>query len=209
MEGDAWQRFLIGQVLPFAAALKGLEVLHASAIALDGRADALAGPSGAGKTSLALALCARGARFLADDVLALERVDEVLLGHPGTPLAGVAHERGAALADGERLAGVVAVDGRECLIAQADVSDAAPLGALLLLERRRDGPEEPVFEALAGGLALLASTFNFVLTDPGRQERLLDLCALAARGRVEKVLVGLGTDADALADAVLARLGGS
>ena len=36
---ESWQRFLIAQVLPFAAVLKGLEVLHASAVAIDGRAD--------------------------------------------------------------------------------------------------------------------------------------------------------------------------
>ena len=57
-----WQRFLIAQVLPFAAALHGLEVLHASAVTVAGRALALLGPSGAGKTSLALALCRTGAR---------------------------------------------------------------------------------------------------------------------------------------------------
>src|SRR5205823_4689867 len=36
--GDAhtWQRFLVGQVLPFAALLRGLELFHSSAVSLDG-----------------------------------------------------------------------------------------------------------------------------------------------------------------------------
>ena len=88
-EEPAWERFLVGQVLPFAALLSGLEIFHASAVELDGGALAIAGPSGAGKTSVALALCELGAAFLADDVLALEIAGEQLLAHPGAPVAGV------------------------------------------------------------------------------------------------------------------------
>ncbi len=96
---EAWQRLLIAQVLPFAAVLNGLEVFHASAVVIDGQAVAFVGPSRSGKTSLALELCRHGASFLADDVLALERDGTVLVGHPGTPVAGLDHaeaERGAA-----------------------------------------------------------------------------------------------------------------
>ena len=67
-----WQRFLIGQVLPFAAVLHGLEVFHASAVVLDGRAIAVVAASGSGKTSLALNLVLGGLDFLNDDVLVLE-----------------------------------------------------------------------------------------------------------------------------------------
>ena len=45
-----WQRFLVGQVLPFAALVAGLEIFHASAVVLGGRALAFTGESGAGKT---------------------------------------------------------------------------------------------------------------------------------------------------------------
>ena len=86
---SAWQRLLIAQALPFAAVLHGLEVLHASAVARNGEAVAFLGRSGSGKTSLALSLCRRGAEFLTDDVLALERVDGELIGHPGAPVAAI------------------------------------------------------------------------------------------------------------------------
>ena len=103
--GDAyvqdWQRFLIGQVLPFAAAVNGLEVLHASAVALRSGALALLGASGAGKTSLALALSRIGAQLLADDVVALESTEGMLLAHPGAPVAGVALAEAGRL--GERI----------------------------------------------------------------------------------------------------------
>jgi hypothetical protein len=86
-----WQRLLIAQVLPFAAVLQGLEVFHASAVVVDGAAVALVGPSRSGKTSVALELCRLGAGFLADDVLALEIGEGGLMGHPGSPLAGLDH----------------------------------------------------------------------------------------------------------------------
>ena len=57
--------------------------LHASAVALDGRALAFVAPSGTGKTSVAAHLVARGASFLTDDALAVEPVPGGLLAHPG------------------------------------------------------------------------------------------------------------------------------
>ena len=44
-------------------------VLHGSAVAKNGRALIFGGPSGIGKTSLALTLMAYGARFVADDLV--------------------------------------------------------------------------------------------------------------------------------------------
>jgi HPr kinase/phosphorylase len=43
------------------------ETLHATCVALDGRAVLILGPSGSGKSSLALDLMALGARLVADD----------------------------------------------------------------------------------------------------------------------------------------------
>ncbi len=226
----AWQRLLVAQVLPFAALLRGLEVLHASAVVHEGRAVALLGPSRAGKTSLALELCRRGASFLADDVLALERAGEQLLGHPGTPVAGVdhaevqrlAHDATAPLDEPEgdptpavpvvarapALADTIATNERERLVRMHGAARPAPLEALFLLERQPDDLARPQFEPLADGTPLLAATFNTVLTGPARLRELLEICALAARGRVERVRAGPALDAAGLAEAVLERLGG-
>jgi hypothetical protein len=76
-----WQRLLIAQVLPLVAAIRGFEVLHASAIARSGRAFALAGDSGAGKSTLAAHMALAGNQLLAEDVLA------VSLGADGQPQA--------------------------------------------------------------------------------------------------------------------------
>lgn len=206
---DAWQRLLIAQVLPFAALLHGLEVFHASAVVIDRSAVAFVGPSGAGKTSVALELCRRGASFLADDVLAVERVGEELLGYPGTPVAGLDHAEAQRLElAGERLPeDVVAVNARERLVRLRGAATPAPLGALFFVDRQVDGPSEPSFEPAADPRALLSATFNSVLVGPERLRGLLDVCALLAHRRVERILAGPNVDAAELAAAVQRRLG--
>jgi hypothetical protein len=206
---DGWQRFLVAQVLPFAAVLRGLEVLHASAVATAAGAVALLGPSGAGKTSLAIALERAGAGpLLADDVLALQRDGGETLVHPGAPIAAVA------VAEAERLreagaaprGGLLATNPRE-EICRASLGDRpAQLRSLFFLDRRPDGPGRPRFEPEPDPRPLLASTFNLVLVGPRRLAALLDVCADLGRLRVERVSCGPEVDPGALAHAVGERL---
>jgi hypothetical protein len=181
-----WQRMLIGQLFPFAALLRGLEVFHASAVVLDGRAIALVAASGTGKTSVAAELTLGPAEFLADDVVALEAAGDGLIAHPGAGLANVRRSAGADLV--ARVAGAGRVEGGDetaVRIAIEPYPEAVPLGALCILTRAPDAPAlrvarpEPVDPRI-----LLASTFNFVLQSPERQTQLLDVCARAARGVV-------------------------
>jgi hypothetical protein len=208
-----WQRMLVAQVLPFAALLHGLEAFHASAVVQGGEVIALLGPSRSGKTSLALELCARGASFMADDVLALETRDGALFANPGSPVAGVAleheheHERGRQdnAADDQ----VIALNARERIVQVVGAEEPAALGTLLFLDRKADGPERPSFEARVDAHLLLTATFNFVLATPERLERLLEVASLAARLRVELVACGPRTTVPELADAVERRLSSS
>jgi hypothetical protein len=204
-----WQRLLIAQILPFAAVLQGLEVFHASAVVIDGRAVALVGPSGSGKTSVALELCRLGASFLADDVLALEIDGGLLVGHPGSPVAGLDHAEAERAPGTLATAEVLGANPRELLVRMRAAAAPVPLSALFFLARRRDGPAQPRFEPLADAESLLSATFNFVLANPERLLRLLDVCALAARRRVERVLAGPSVDASQLATAIARRLDGS
>jgi hypothetical protein len=202
-----WQRMLVAQVLPFAALLHGLEVFHASAVVRDGEVLALLGPSRSGKTSLALELCARGASFMADDVLALETRDGALFANPGSPVAGVALEQEAVQQDDGADERVIAVNARERIVQIVGAEEPAPLGTLLFLDRKADGPERPSFESRADAQLLLAATFNFVLATPELLQRLLEVASLAARLRVELVACGPSTTVPELADAVERRLG--
>ncbi len=64
---------------------RGAVVLHASAVAIDGSAIALAAANGVGKTSLAAALCQAGGRLLADDMVAVRQDGHRYVIAPGYP----------------------------------------------------------------------------------------------------------------------------
>ncbi|MEZ4585795.1 MAG: GTPase [Gemmatimonadales bacterium] len=60
--------YLTGAAMSAVLHLRGRYPLHASAVAIDGRAVAIAGRSGAGKSTLVATLVGRGAEFVTDDV---------------------------------------------------------------------------------------------------------------------------------------------
>ena len=68
--------------------------LHASCVELNQTGVVLRGPSGSGKSDLALRLIDAGGRLIADDRLAVERAGDRLLGRPAAALAGLLEVRG-------------------------------------------------------------------------------------------------------------------
>lgn len=205
-----WQRYLIGQALPLAAVLQGLEVLHASAVVVDGRAVALAGASFAGKTTLAMALVRRGADLLCDDVLAIEPVGEGLVAHPGPPVVNLRHPSIDSLTLDDDGLSELGRDEEALRVGVPGASGAAALMALYVLHR--GGAEERTeFDEPAAGEAalLLASSFNFIVTDAARLRRQLDVCSrLASCADVAVVRTSTATTPDALACAIAERVTG-
>jgi hypothetical protein len=74
--------YVVGPILAFALRLRGALALHASAVEVGGRAIALVGPHGAGKSTVAAALARLGHAVVTDDVLRLRRVDSEWLAEP-------------------------------------------------------------------------------------------------------------------------------
>lgn len=70
------------------------ETLHASCVAIDGRAVLIAGRSGAGKSDLALRLIDRGATLVSDDYTLLHRREGVLRASPPETIRGRIEVRG-------------------------------------------------------------------------------------------------------------------
>lgn len=75
-----------------------MTLLHqASAVAIGGRAVLIEGPSGSGKSSLALALIDRGAVLIGDDGVMLEAGQGRLLASPPPQIAGLLEVRNVGL----------------------------------------------------------------------------------------------------------------
>lgn len=75
------------------------ETLHATSVAIDGRAVLLCGHSGSGKSDLALRLIDRGAALCSDDYTMLDRVDGKLLASSPATITGKIEVRGIGVVD--------------------------------------------------------------------------------------------------------------
>ena len=80
--------------------------VHATAVALGNRAVLLIGPSGSGKSDLALRLIDRGARLIADDRAVLTRHGDGVLAAPPATIAGLLEVRGVGIVAVPHVAGV-------------------------------------------------------------------------------------------------------
>ena len=75
------------------------ETLHATSVAIDGRAVLLAGVSGIGKSDLALRLMDRGALLVSDDYTLVQRIDGGLIATAPATIAGRMEVRGIGIVD--------------------------------------------------------------------------------------------------------------
>ncbi|MEO5773143.1 MAG: HPr kinase/phosphatase C-terminal domain-containing protein [Sphingomicrobium sp.] len=77
------------------------ENVHASTVAIEGRAVLIMGPSGAGKSDLTLRLLHRGFALVSDDQTIVKRQDERLIASAPPQLAGKLEIRGIGIVDME------------------------------------------------------------------------------------------------------------
>ena len=75
--------------------------LHATTIAIEDRGLVIAGPSGSGKSGLALRLMALGARLVADDVTWITAHSDILVAHCPAPIASRIEARGLGVLQAE------------------------------------------------------------------------------------------------------------
>ena len=176
-----WQKLLAAQVLPTIATLQGLEPLHASAVAIDGRVYGLIAPSGIGKSSTATHLIARGAHFFTDDVLALEQTPAGLFAHPGLQLANVhRHELDVMSASARARLGRLLGVSDKCHLAPSGVGDRLPLGGLVFLARGGHGSQVRIQPSEGDPALLLGSAFSPHVISGSRLRRQLAVCAAVA-----------------------------
>ena len=82
------------------------EMVHASTVAIDGRAVLITGASGAGKSDLSLRLIDHGFTLVSDDQTIVKREGDRLIASPPSQLAGKLEIRGIGIVDMPHESGV-------------------------------------------------------------------------------------------------------
>jgi hypothetical protein len=153
-ESEMVSIMIIGALVAYLSSVKGHLVLHASAVEIDGRALAVVGNSGQGKSTVATLLCGEGFPLVTDDVLPIE-VDEERAGLRCIPGGIELRVRQKSENVIERFApalpGRLTVDGRLALTPPRTSARRLPLGAIVTpecdrtatgIDLRRLGPGE-------------------------------------------------------------------
>jgi hypothetical protein len=204
-----WQRLFFAQALPLAAALQGLEVLHASAVAIRGRIIAFVGSSGSGKTSVAAHAIALGASFVTDELLAVESDGTAVLAHPGPARLSIDDCEMRHIPDGQR-ARVGPTIGRsdKLIVEPTPISVSLPLDAVYFLTRPRpEAPRLSITDADADGIRTVMKRRFQPYVDAAEQltGQLDAWTAIAEMVRVYDVLIPEGARAREVAATALAH----
>jgi hypothetical protein len=172
--------YLLGPVLAFAMRMRGLVPLHASGVAVDGRAVLFAGTPGAGKSTTAAAFAALGYPVLSDDVVPLACAGAELTAWPGHPRVSLWADAADAVFGGvsplpaysETYAKrYLDLDGSRLPFQRGPL----PVGAVFVL----DGEESPMapLAPREAVVALLQHTYGTYLIDMELRAREFDLLA--------------------------------
>ncbi|MGA2262696.1 MAG: hypothetical protein ABSH28_14835, partial [Acidobacteriota bacterium] len=153
---------LVGYVLGYVLYLRGVLCLHGSVLERGGRAIAVLGEHGAGKSTIAAALVQRGALLLSDDLVVIPRTERGVFVEPGC--AGMRLESAAVAQLLGSEAGLARVPYLNKLLwdfsGRMDTSDqrfclrATPLDALYVLETSADDDGVNVGPPLSQSAAL-------------------------------------------------------
>jgi len=165
--------FLLGPVLGLVLRLRGVTCLHASAVALEGRAIAFMGVPGAGKSTTAALFTQKGHSVLSDDIAALVERERAFCVLPAYPYLNLWPEALEMLAHSECSSRSVsaAVDKVQVPLDGNDSKfqrEALPLAAIYVLSERSADPRAPFIEVLPPQTALMnlvANTYGNTILD--------------------------------------------
>jgi hypothetical protein len=185
---EAFQTYLLGQVLSYALIKQGIEPFHCTALVTEGRAVGLLGDCGYGKSTLAAACLQAGFSLLTDDLLVLKEEDRRFLAYPSFPRIKLFPEMARALL-GDSINGVPMNPFTPKLIIplspDRSCQKAVSLEAFFVLRPPRakhavDSISIRTLRSRGALLALMKNTFNARVTEPERLKRLLALSAKLA-----------------------------
>ena len=157
--------YLVGPVIAFALRLLGTTCLHASSIAVGGRAIALLGQPGAGKSTTAAAFAQLGYSILSDDVAVLDDQGDQFLVQPGYPRVNLWPDSARALFGSEdALPRITPTWGKRYLPLDQNghrfQAAPLPLGGIYVLAEREPRLAAPTIEAFTASEALMTLVGN-------------------------------------------------
>jgi hypothetical protein len=214
---ESFQVYLLGQALSYALVKAGFEPIHGTVLVHEGRAIALLGDSGYGKSTLAACMLSAGARLLTDDLLVAQPLDNGYLVHPGPTRIKLMPDSAARFLPGAAEGVPMNPLTTKKIIRLGDdvvENGPAPLAGVYVLPpplqdaRRRRIHLRPM-SAREAFVALVANTFNTQLKDPGRLGRQHNQTAALARAvpTVELAYPRGIQHVEALAQAILTHAG--
>jgi len=142
---------------------RGREALHASVVARDGRAVAVAGASGSGKSTAALALLDSGWSLVSDDILTFDDAGNAL---PGAPFVRLRPDRALGRAGELDVAGKLRFRPSLCVEPQ-------PISAIFIHDDAHTEIRRLVGASAVG--ALLSNVYNDVITHQGQAMRRFEI----------------------------------
>lgn len=141
LPGPGWRGFLpiafYSTIAAFVSAMRGALPFHGCTVAVDGKALLICGVGGAGKSTLAAAMVAQGADFIADDLSIVTWDDErsCFVVQPGRPTVRLYPETAAWLDSAPRRVDPEDPRGKYMVtLASADRHIAVPLYEMIMLD---------------------------------------------------------------------------
>ena len=182
--------YLIGPVIAFALRLRGFTCLHASSIAVGGRAIALLGQPGAGKSTTAAAFACLGYSILSDDVVVLDDHGDRFFVPPGYPRVNLWPDSVRALFGSEdALPNITPTWGKRYLPLNQNghrfQEEPLPLGAVYMLAEHDPSLAAPVMEEFGASeavMTLVANTYVNYLLDVEMRRREFDVLGRVVAG---------------------------
>jgi hypothetical protein len=196
-DDEIWA-FFLGPVLAHCCHLRGMQVLHASAVVLDGRAVGFMGEAGVGKSSLAAAFLTAGFPLLTDDVLVVDTSGGTARAMPSYPALRMRSDALASFFEGSQQFRPAPPDFDKWWVPvwQSFWNLPCEIAALYLLnggtpgETPDAGPRviQPALSTANAVVSFLSNTFGSSLLDAGMRARQFDgFCRLAKEVPVREV----------------------
>lgn len=195
----SWWRILLDPVLFTVSLVRGMEALHAGAIATESGAVAIAATSGGGKSTLLSQLLREGLELVTDDILGLAAEDDAVLAYPGAPLMTLPRKRSAGV--GAPLGKL----GEEVWSAVPVVSDPLPLRHIVLLDRR-PGARTGMYRVEHPLAPLMTHLLRFPPTRERELARFSLASAVAIQADIWELSADVNTSPEQLAGLILQEL---